>query len=127
MTLRTRLLLPGCILLALVSAPGAQAASSAKPRPLPPPRHSISGHIRGLEAPHHATVVATAPHKPPHSTATHADGTYIFRNLTPGTYHIRPSHGLYRFTPAFHTVAVTNHDVHSINFTAHERPRPHPR
>ncbi|MGD0013836.1 MAG: carboxypeptidase-like regulatory domain-containing protein [Bryobacteraceae bacterium] len=127
MTLRTRFLLPGCILLALINAPGAQAASSAKPRPLPPPRHSISGHISGLEAPHHATVVATGPHGARHSTATHPDGTYIFHNLTPGTYNIRPSQGLYRFTPTFHTVAVTNHDVHNVSFAAHEQPRPHRR
>lgn len=124
MTLRTRLLLPGCILLALVNAPGAQAASSARPRPLPPPRHSISGDIRGLEAPHRATVVATGPHRTRRSTTTRADGTYIFRNLTPGTYTIRPSHPWHRFSPTFHTVGVSNHDAHSINFTAHERPRP---
>jgi hypothetical protein len=80
-----------------------------------------------LEAPHRATVVATGPHRTRRSTATHPDGTYIFRNLTPGTYNVRPSPGLYRFTPTFHTAAVTNHDVYNVNFTAHERPRPHRR
>jgi hypothetical protein len=37
---------------------------------------------------------------------------------------VRPSHPGYYFTPNYHSVGVTNHDVGKVNFVAHPRPLP---
>lgn len=119
MTATARLLIPACILATLFTAFGAQKSSPKKPAAQP--RYTISGYIGGL-VPHRAMVKATDPGKPSHSASTRSDGTFTLQSVLPGTYDIRPSHASYSFAPTFHTVAVTNHDVHNINFTAHAHP-----
>jgi len=116
MTATTRLLVPACILATLFAAFGAQKSSPKKPTAQP--RYTISGYIGGL-VPHRAMVKATAYGKPSHSASTRSDGTFTLQSVLPGTYSVRPSHASYSFAPTFHTVAVTNHDVHNIDFTAH--------
>jgi hypothetical protein len=123
MNLKWRLLLPVCILVAFCASANAQSSSARKKTSsAAQARYTISGRVEGMPASRRATVVAKAHNKPSHSTTTHADGTYILRSVLPGTYEIRASHSLFRFSPAFHTAAVTNHDVENINFVAHEKP-----
>jgi hypothetical protein len=116
MTARIWLLaLAGCLLI-LVASFGAP----------PPLRHfEITGHIGGL-GPHHATVYLTAPHRPSHSATTRDDGSFIIRNVVPGSYTLRPRNPRFRFSPPAHGVGVSNHDVHGVRFEAHELP-PHRR
>ena len=124
MNLKWRLLLPVCILVAFCASANAQRSSARKKTPsAAQAKYTISGRVEGMPATRRATVVAKAHNKPSHSATTHADGTYILRNVPPGTYEIRASHALFRFSPTFHTAAVTNHDVEHINFTAHEKAR----
>jgi len=86
----------------------------------PLPRHEITGRVSGLGVPHY--VVVRASGRQNHTTTTHADGVYILRGLRPGTYTVRPVDRRYRFSPTFHTVAITNHDVHEVDFVAHPLP-----
>ena len=67
--------------------------------------------------PNHRATVKTSG-KAVRTTTTRTDGSYTLNNMERGTYTVRPSHSSYHFTPAFHTAAVTTHDVTSINFTA---------
>ncbi len=94
------------------------AAAPAAAQPLP--RHEITGRVSGLIVPHH--VVVRTSGRGNHTTTTHADGVYILRGLRPGTYTVRPVDRRYRFSPTFHTVAITNHDVHEVDFVAHPLP-----
>ena len=118
MTAKAGLLALACSLLILVTSFGAP--------PPPVKRFDVTGHISGL-GPHRITVHLTAPHRPSRSAVTHEDGRFIFRDVLAGVYEARPRHTRFRFSPPFHTVAVTSHDVHGVNFTAHELPPPHRR
>ena len=124
MIAKAKLLIVACILIAFCApsggaqGPSARKKASAKSQA----RYTISGRIDGISAPRRATLAAKSHNKPTHSTTTHADGTFIFGNLPPGTYEIRPWHGSLLFSPSFHTVAVTTHDVGNVHFTARERP-----
>ena len=80
-------------------------------------RFEIQGHIAGYQ-PGHVVVVRTSG-KGQHSASTHSDGTFVLRGILPGSYTLRPQSQHYHFSPAFHSVAVTTHDVQSVNFTAH--------
>jgi hypothetical protein len=113
MTAKIHLLTFACLALTLFAAPPPQKA---------PPRYTVSGRIAGLETAHHARIVLSAANKPNRSATTLADGTYIIRNVPPGSYSVRPAHALYRFSPTFHTAAVTSHDVINIDFTASRLP-----
>jgi hypothetical protein len=95
--------------------------AAQRPRP-PVPRFEVSGHVAGMAPGHHALVRATG--REPHSATARADGTYILRGLRPGSYTVRPSHPGYYFTPNYHSVGVTNHDLGDVNFVAHPRPLP---
>jgi hypothetical protein len=79
--------------------------------------YALTGRVEGLEKGHLAKIALTGKAK--RSTYTRKDGTYVFKDLLAGTYEARPSHPKYHFTPNFHTVAITNHDMQDINFTAH--------
>lgn len=124
MIAKAKLLIVACILVAFCApcgdaqGPSARKKASAKSQA----RYEISGRIDGIPTPRRATVVAKAHNRPSHSVTTHADGTFILRNLLPGTYEIRPRHNSFLFSPTFHTVAVTTHDVGNVHFTARERP-----
>jgi hypothetical protein len=125
MTAKAKLLIVACVLVAFCApcggaqGPSARKKASAKSQA----RYTISGRIDGIPTPRRATVVATGHNRPSHSITTHADGTFIFHNLLPGTYEIRPRHNSFLFSPSFHTVALTSHDVGNVHFTARERPR----
>lgn len=114
MTARAWLLALACSLLIFVTSFGA-----------PPPvrRFDVTGHVSGL-GPHRITVHLTASHRPSRSAVTHEDGSFIFRDVLAGVYEARPRHTRFRFSPPFHTVAVTSHDVQGVNFIAHELPPP---
>lgn len=109
----------------LISACAAAALFAAAGGPHPLPRFTIEGHVAGLGPAHHAVLDFSSPGKPHRRVTTHDDGTYILRNVVPGSYSVRPSHSGYRFSPSFRTVAVTSHDRTNIDFTAH--PLPHRR
>ena len=98
------------------------AQSSTKKKTGPPPKYEIAGNITGMDAPHRARVVATSSGKPSRSATMTADGTFTLRTVSPGSYTVRPSHSLYSFSPSFHTVAVTNHDVTGLGFKAMKVP-----
>ncbi len=84
------------------------------------PRYEVSGHIAGMAPNHRAVIRATG--RAAHSATAHPDGTYMLRAMARGSYTIRPSHPGYRFTPIFRTVAITNHDIASVDFVAHPLP-----
>ena len=98
----------------LFSAPAAQKRVA--------PRYAVSGRIAGLDAAHRAKIVLSTPNKPNRVVTILPDGTYEFRNVPPGTYDVRPAHALYRFSPSFHTAAVTTQNVIHIDFTAWRLP-----
>jgi hypothetical protein len=94
---------------------------TAKPKPKRPVVHYImEGQIDGLEANHHATIRITG--KEPHTASTKNDGTFTIRSVEPGSYTVRPQRTGYRFSPTFRTVAVRDHNVGGISFTAHRLP-----
>ena len=64
-------------------------------------------------------VKATHYHHPAHTATSRGDGDFTLRAVEPGTWVLRPTHPQFRFSPSFHTVAVTSHDVDGVNFTAH--------
>lgn len=111
----SRLALAALLLLAL------PPALNAKPKPKPPVvRYVIEGEISGLEGNHHAAIRVTGTEQ--RSASTRNDGTFTVRSVRPGSYTVRPQRTGYRFSPTFHTVAVHNHDVGGITFTAHRLP-----
>ena len=113
MTAKAWLLVPACSLMLMFASP---------PPKRPPVKHyTVSGHISGLGT-RRASVKMTRYHTPARTATTHADGSFILRTVAPGTYTIQPSHSLFTFSPSFHTVAVTSHDVDGVHFTAHEKP-----
>ncbi|MFB3777355.1 MAG: carboxypeptidase-like regulatory domain-containing protein [Bryobacteraceae bacterium] len=99
--------------LALVTLTAAQ-----KKKVSPPPKYTISGTITGLGANHRARVVATSSNHPQRGAYTREDGSYTLQSVYAGSYSVRPTHAGYRFTPSFHTVAVTTADRVEINFVA---------
>ena len=110
-----------CLAITLFAVAGI-AQSSTKKKAGPPPKYEITGAVTGMAAPHRATVHATSYGKPRHTVTMTADGTFTLRALSPGTYTLRPTHSFYTFSPSFHTVAVTDHDVTGIMFKAMEVP-----
>lgn len=84
-------------------------------------KYSITGHIAELSADYRAKLSISGNHKPTRTITAQADGSFAFRDVGPGSYSIRPTHPKFSFSPTFHTVAITDHDVGSVNFTAHER------
>jgi hypothetical protein len=113
MTAKIYALVCACLAAALLSLPYTEAATQKKTTP----KYDVSGHVAGLAAGHRARVVLSSRNKPDRTTTMLADGTWVLHNVPPGSYEVRPSHTLYRFSPSFHTVAVTSRDVIHINFT----------
>jgi len=108
------------VLIACFFVHGPAALAAGQPRGIakgPVQRFEIHGHIAGYQ-PGHVVVVKTSG-KGQHSASTHSDGTFVLRGILPGSYSVRPQSQHYHFSPAFRTVAVTTHDVRSVNFTAH--------
>ena len=123
MTGKFRTLTLTSALLFAFAVSSAQTASTSKPRATSHPKYDVSGQVDGLAPNRHVTLKLTAHNKPARSVINRPDGGFTLRNVPPGTYEIRPSHPLYSFSPAFHTVAVTTHDVQGVQFNAHERPK----
>jgi len=112
---RTLAVLIACF---FVHGPVALAASQPKGKAKGPvQRFEIQGHIAGYQPGH--VVVVKASGKGQHSASTHSDGTFVLRSVLPGSYSVRPQSQHYHFSPTFHSVAVTTHDVQGVNFTAH--------
>lgn len=117
MTLRNLSLLALAVFFFLALSP----ASAAKPKAKPPVvRYEIHGQIDGLENNHRATVRMTG--RETRSATTRTDGTFTFKSVKPGSYTLRPQRAGRRFSPTFRTVAVRNHDVTGVSFTAHRLP-----
>lgn len=117
MAIRTLCLLPPRLLLASALALGATAPGGEKNTP--PAKYDITGHIADISADYRAKLTLSGNHKPARTVTAQADGSYAFRSVAPGSYTLRPSHAKFTFSPSFHTVAVTNHDVPNVAFTAH--------
>lgn len=108
---------PACLLLATALALGATTPRSGKNAP--PANYDITGHISDLSADYRAKLTLSGNRKPTRTITAQADGSYAFRSVGPGSYTLRPSHAKFTFSPSFHTVAITNHDVPNVDFTAH--------
>ena len=117
MAIRTLFHTPACLLLTAALTLGATAPKSEKNAP--PAKYDITGHIAGISADYRAKLTLSGNHKPTRSITAQADGSYAFRGVAPGSYTLRPSHAKFTFSPSFHTVAITNHDVPNVTFTAH--------
>jgi ER membrane protein complex subunit 7, beta-sandwich domain len=115
-----RLMVLTCVAATLLTAP---AAETTAPKKQPAPRYEVSGHVANMDPAYRVRVVLSAPNKPNRVTTIVADGTYVFRNVPPGAYEVRPVHALYRFSPEFHTAAVTTQNVIHIDFTAWRLPQ----
>ena len=107
----------------LVSASLLLAASllgAAGPKPTVK-SYDITGHLAQLSADHRAQVTLSGNRKPSRTITAQADGSFAFRKVAPGSYTVRPRHSKFTFSPAFHTVAVTDHDHAKVDFTAHPK------
>jgi hypothetical protein len=114
-------------LLACVLGSGSTSLLAAAPKGAPkgpPPRFEMRGHIDGFVKGRPAVVRISG--RAERSASVRSDGTFLFRSLPPGSYSVRPESRHYRFSPSFHTVALTSHDVAGVQFTAHlhEPPKP---
>jgi hypothetical protein len=112
---------PSLALACLLLSPLAGADVSVANPVLEVEKYSITGHIAKLSADFRATLKMSGNRKPTRTITAQADGSFAFRSVGPGSYTIRPSHPKFSFSPTFHTVAVTTHDVGPVAFTAHER------
>ncbi|MBL0313624.1 MAG: DUF2012 domain-containing protein [Holophagaceae bacterium] len=117
MAIRTLFLRSVSLLLTTALALGAAAPKGEKNTP--PANYDITGHIADISADYRAKLALSGNRKPTRAITAQADGSFAFRNVSPGSYSLRPSHAKFTFSPAFHTVAITNHDVPNVNFTAH--------
>jgi hypothetical protein len=79
-------------------------------------RHSITGAISNLEPGQQIYLELTGPQDIGHYT--HADGTFEFRLLKPGTYRVKPVSKHYRFIPTYRTVNITKGDHTGVTFQA---------
>jgi hypothetical protein len=103
------------LLLSALLAAGLLAAD----RPHPVRKFVIQGHVAGLGPSHHAVVDLISHGRTVRRATTRSGGDYVFRNVLPGSYTVRPYHEHFRISPSFRTVAVTHRDHFHINFTAH--------
>jgi len=117
MMIRTLLLAPTSLLVMATLALGATAPTGEKNPP--PAKYDITGHIADISADYRAKLALSGNRKPTRTITAQADGSYAFRAVPTGSYTLRPSHANFTFSPSFHTVAITNHDVPNVNFTAH--------
>lgn len=117
MAFRTLFLESASLLLTAALALGATPPAGEKNPP--PAKYDITGHIADISADFRAKLTLSGNRKPARTIAAQADGSFAFRNVGPGSYSLRPSHAKFTFSPSFHTVAITNHDVPNVNFTAH--------
>jgi hypothetical protein len=114
MTAKTWLLASACALMLV------HTSSAAQRRHVP--RFDVVGHVSGLDG-RRVVVRLISPSRPDHSTTTHRDGRFIFRDVAPGRYRVRPMDPRFRFSPEARTVVVTRHDIGGIGFHARELPR----
>lgn len=119
MMIRTLLSAPTSLLLTAVMALGAAAPKGEKPNP--PEKYDITGHIAVISADYRAKLTLSGRNKPTRTITAQADGSYAFRSIPPGSYTLRPTHPKFTFSPSFHTVALTNHDLQAVDFTAHQK------
>lgn len=117
MAIRTLILVPSHLLLTVALALGASTPGGEKNTP--PAKYDITGHIADISADFRAKLKLSGTNKPTRTITAQADGSYAFRGIPPGSYTLRPSHAKFTFSPSFHTVAITNHDVPNVAFTAH--------
>lgn len=101
------------------------AAPPRNDRKGPPPRFEMLGHIDGFVKGRPAVIRLTG--KTERSASVRSDGTFLLRGLPPGSYTVRPESRHYRFSPTFRTVALIDHDVAGVGFTAHPHEPPKPR
>jgi len=98
----------------------AMVLGAAGPKPKPPVKtFDVTGHLAQLSADFRGLVTLSGNRKPSRTITAQADGTFAFRKVPPGTYTVRPRHGKFTFSPAFHSVAITDHDRDHVDFTAH--------
>lgn len=117
MATRMLLLIPSRLLLTITLTVGATIPGGDKNAP--PAKFDITGHIAEISADYRANLKLSGSNKPTRTITTQADGSFAFRGIPPGSYTLRPSHAKFTFSPSFHTVAITNHDVPNVAFTAH--------
>ncbi len=101
------------------------AAPPRNDRKESPPRFEVQGYIEGFVKGRPAVVRLTG--KTERSASVRPDGTFLLRGLPPGRYTVRPESRHYRFSPSFHTVGLTHHDIAGLKFVAHPLDPPRPR